>query len=190
MTEAAKLDEREQFETWWQSRGKRKPARSSELGHTDEYDTANVEMAWKGWQARAGLRSSSDPDAVRALELIASFPIDEQNQLKRDSDLIYGFNDWKLTVGDVRRARAAQRQLPAGKADELSLAAVELSKIPDDIYWIFGRGRTRPDEPLWGLLIKDMATGDELACEEGDHPANVVRAAVAALTKKRERGNV
>jgi hypothetical protein len=39
------------------------------------------------------------------LEKIAAFPLEAQNVLKRDDDVIYAFNAWSLTVGDVKRAR-------------------------------------------------------------------------------------
>lgn len=43
-----------------------------------------------------------------ALKLIANFPLEEFAQEKKpDTYLITRFNDWKFTVGDVRKARAA-----------------------------------------------------------------------------------
>lgn len=39
------------------------------------------------------------------LKKIAAFPIEAQNILKKDDDVIYAFNDWRLTVGDVKHAR-------------------------------------------------------------------------------------
>jgi hypothetical protein len=42
------------------------------------------------------------------LKKIAAFPLEEQNTLKRDHDVIYSFNGWKLTVGDVKLAREMQ----------------------------------------------------------------------------------
>lgn len=41
----------------------------------------------------------------RFTKMIASFPLEDSNQLKRDEDVIYRFNDWRLTVGDVKAAR-------------------------------------------------------------------------------------
>ena len=46
------------------------------------------------------------PEQHELLKKIAAFPLESQNTLKRDDDLIYGFNDWRLTVADVKRARA------------------------------------------------------------------------------------
>lgn len=61
---------------------------------------------------------------------------------------------------------------------ELALASVELAKLPADAYWLLAKGRTRPDEPLWGVRITDQ-DGNPIAEAEGDHPADVVRHAAA-----------
>lgn len=52
--------ERSAFENWWMSRGKTKPSRSTEPGYTDQYATANAEMAWRGWRARGAAQPSQD----------------------------------------------------------------------------------------------------------------------------------
>lgn len=46
------------------------------------------------------------PEQHELLKKIAAFPLESQNTLKRDDDLIYGFNEWRLTVADVKQARA------------------------------------------------------------------------------------
>jgi hypothetical protein len=63
---------------------------------------------------------------------------------------------------------------------ELILAAIELAKLPGDVYWLLAKGRTRPDEPLWAIQITDL-NASKVAEVEGDHPADVVRAAAAKL---------
>jgi hypothetical protein len=65
---------------------------------------------------------------------------------------------------------------------ELALAADELAKLPGDVYWLLAKGRTRPDEPLWGVGITNKA-GDAIAEAEGDHPADVVRAAASQISR-------
>jgi hypothetical protein len=30
-----------------------------------------------------------------------------------------------------------------------------LNSIPDELYWVIGKGKTRPDEPLYGIQIMD-----------------------------------
>jgi hypothetical protein len=63
---------------------------------------------------------------------------------------------------------------------ELALAAAELAKLPGNLYWLLAKGRTRPDEPLWGLQITNQ-NGSPIAEAEGDHPADVVRLAASRL---------
>jgi hypothetical protein len=65
---------------------------------------------------------------------------------------------------------------------ELALAADELAKLPDAVYWLLAKGRTRPDEPLWGIGITNHA-GEAIAEAEGDHPADVVRAAASKISR-------
>jgi hypothetical protein len=31
-----------------------------------------------------------------------------------------------------------------------------LNSIPDELYWVIGKGKTRPDEPLYGIQIMDQ----------------------------------
>ncbi|MGY3582329.1 hypothetical protein ACVIGB_000747 [Bradyrhizobium sp. USDA 4341] len=59
------------------------------------------------------LRASNNRHRRQAASLetlvkkIASFPLEDQNAVKRDDDVIYALNLWRLTVGDVREARNA-----------------------------------------------------------------------------------
>jgi hypothetical protein len=63
---------------------------------------------------------------------------------------------------------------------ELALAAIELAKLPTDLYWLFAKGRTRPAEPLWAIQILN---GSEVIAEaEGAHPADTVRLGAARLS--------
>lgn len=62
---------------------------------------------------------------------------------------------------------------------ELVLAAIELAKLPDDLYWLLAKGRTMPTEPLWAIQILN---GLEVIAEaEGEHAADTVRLAAAKL---------
>jgi hypothetical protein len=63
---------------------------------------------------------------------------------------------------------------------ELALAAIELAKLPGDVYWVLGKGRLRPAEPLWAVRITDQS-GETITEVEGDHPADTVRLAAAKL---------
>lgn len=51
-------------------------------------------------------------------EKIAAFPLEDQNVLKHDHEVIYGFNAWRLTVGDVRQARQAAPSAAAAPPEE------------------------------------------------------------------------
>lgn len=62
---------------------------------------------------------------------------------------------------------------------ELQLAAVELAKLPPDVYWLFGKGRLSKGEPLWAVQINDPLTLEVVAEAEASHPADAVRLAHA-----------
>lgn len=48
-------------------------------------------------------------------------------------------------------------------------------------YWLFGKGRTRPTEPLYGIQVLDAATNAVLAEAEHDDPKECIALAIAAL---------
>jgi hypothetical protein len=37
-----------------------------------------------------------------------------------------------------------------------------LNSIPDELYWVIGKGKSRPDEPLYGIQIIAEAEDDNL----------------------------
>lgn len=43
-----------------------------------------------------------------------------------------------------------------------------IAAIPDRFYWIAGKGRARPDEPLYGIQILDAETDAIIAEAEAD----------------------
>jgi len=59
---------------------------------------------------------------------------------------------------------------------EMFLAAIELAKLPSP--WVFAKGRTRPDEPLWGVRLTDEE-GNITSEAESEHPADAIRLAVS-----------
>lgn len=65
------------------------------------------------------------------LKKIAAFPIEAQNVLKKDDDVVYAFNDWRLTVGDVKHARtmleAASQETP--EQDEVARLKGEIEDL-------------------------------------------------------------
>jgi hypothetical protein len=72
----------------------------------------------------------------------------------------------------IRRRRAQS---------DLELVAVELAKLPNNVYWVLAKGRLTPTEPLWAVRITDLA-GETILETEGDHPADTVRAAADKLS--------
>jgi hypothetical protein len=65
------------------------------------------------------------------LKKIAAFPLEEQNTLRRDDDVIYSFNGWKLTVADVKRAREMQATSP--QTSETLAQIAELKETIEDL---------------------------------------------------------
>jgi hypothetical protein len=68
--------------------------------------------------------------------------------------------------------------------EALALEAA-LNKIPSDLYWLIGKGKTRPDEPLYACQILNPATGAELACAENDDLITAITDAIIALIEGR-----
>lgn len=56
-----------------------------------------------------------------------------------------------------------------------------IGQIPSKLYWLLGKGKTRPDEPLYAAQLLDRATGAILAEAEADDLADAIAAAVAKL---------
>jgi len=61
-----------------------------------------------------------------------------------------------------------------------------MTLVPADAYWIFGKGRTRPDEPLFGFQILDPATNDVIA--EAEHENREICVCIAALRARASDG--
>jgi hypothetical protein len=81
-------------------------------GQLTEPRKVGKRIARIGSQLRAALAVQTT-----IVEKIASFPLEEQNVLKHGHQIIYGFNAWHLTVGDVREARKVVPQ-PAAPGNE------------------------------------------------------------------------
>jgi len=66
--------------------------------------------------------------------------------------------------------------------DALAQAFAEAEKALPGHFWVFGKGKTRPDEPLFGFAVYDMPDGDNLvASGESDDPVEAVRLAIAGM---------
>jgi hypothetical protein len=71
------------------------------------------------------------------------------------------------------------------EAQQLFDAADELALLPDDVYWLFAKGKTRPNEPLFGIQLQDK-NGKILFQAEHDDPCECVRLARSGLDEIRE----
>lgn len=56
-----------------------------------------------------------------------------------------------------------------------------LDAIPADLEWLIGKGKTRPDEPMYGVQLRKAGTDIILAQSEHDHLTTAIRLAIAAL---------
>ena len=54
-----------------------------------------------------------------------------------------------------------------------------LSLLPSDLYWLIGKGRTRPDEPLYGVNL--FNPGDEKAIVQAESESLCLAICLAAL---------
>lgn len=63
-------------------------------------------------------------------------------------------------------------------ADAVSRA---IASIPDQFYWLMGKGRTRPSEPLYAVQLIDAESGVAVVETEGEDLAGTIRAAVELL---------
>lgn len=67
----------------------------------------------------------------------------------------------------------------------LAEAFVTAEKAFPGHYWMFGKGRTRPDEPLFGFAVFDKSDGDApVAVGEHDDPVEAVNRALADIETK------
>lgn len=56
-----------------------------------------------------------------------------------------------------------------------------LASIPAHLYWIAGKGRTRPSEPLYGVQLIDRESGIAIAEGEAEQLVDAIVAAVKRL---------
>ena len=54
------------------------------------------------------------------------------------------------------------------------------SLIPDEFYWLIGKGKTRPDEPLYGAMIM-TGDGEQTIVGEAEHDVREIAVVLAAL---------
>lgn len=56
-----------------------------------------------------------------------------------------------------------------------------VGSIPDQLYWLLGKGRTRPTEPLYAVQIIDPDSGIAVSETEGENLVDTIRAAIEQL---------
>lgn len=56
-----------------------------------------------------------------------------------------------------------------------------LARIPAHLYWLMGKGRTRPSEPLYGVQLIDPESGVAIAEAEAEQLVDAIDAAVKQL---------
>jgi hypothetical protein len=72
---------------------------------------------------------------------------------------------------------------PAPAADGTKPSADEaIASIPSDLYWLIGKGRDRPDEPLFAVQLINPESDSVISEAEGDSVAEVVALAIGQLT--------
>lgn len=70
-------------------------------------------------------------------------------------------------------------------ASDLAEAFTAAERAYPGHYWMFSKGKTRPDEPLFGFAVFNKADADEpVACGEHDDPVEAVNRALANIETK------
>ncbi|MCK1568963.1 hypothetical protein IVB08_34460 [Bradyrhizobium sp. 173] len=57
-----------------------------------------------------------------------------------------------------------------------------ISSIPAHLYWLMGKGRTRPTEPLYAVQLIDPESGIAIAEAEAEQLVDAINAAIERLT--------
>lgn len=62
------------------------------------------------------------------------------------------------------------------------MIADAIASIPDRVYWLIGKGRTRPTEPLYAIQLIDPESGVAIVETEGEDLAETISASVEKLS--------
>jgi hypothetical protein len=57
-----------------------------------------------------------------------------------------------------------------------------IAGIPDHLYWLMGKGRTRPREPLYGVQLIDAESGIAIVEAEAEDLAEAIKTAVERMS--------
>lgn len=89
-----------------------------------------------------------------------------------------------LALRPRRMARTDETRQPPSQAMSEAIAS-----IPAHLYWLMGKGRTRPSEPLYAVQLVDPESGVAIVETEAEHLADAINAAVGQLnTSQRPEG--
>lgn len=85
-----------------------------------------------------------------------------------------------MSIEDARQ-KVADKINDWMNAAGVAPAAFAIASIPPSFYWLMGKGRTRPDEPLYAIQLIDPESGVAIVETEAEELADVINAAVKKL---------
>lgn len=96
-----------------------------------------------------------------------------------------GSEDYETDLGDTMlNALAAAGLYDKDEAVFATLAAPALTSIPAHLYWLIGRGRNRPSEPMFGCQLIDPESGIVVAEAEAEVLSDAIKSAISKLPKQ------
>lgn len=111
-------------------------------------------------------------------------PIDPTQEMVREA---YAKQPAAINVGFAQSYRDMVGAAPAAPRtpdDDLSRA---IASIPQHLYWLIGKGRTRPKEPLYAVQLIDPESGIAIVETEAEQLADAINAAVKKLNGPRQQ---
>ncbi|MES5483595.1 hypothetical protein QMZ05_12625 [Bradyrhizobium sp. INPA03-11B] len=100
-----------------------------------------------------------------------------------EDDLKRHFNGAKsvnqaMLMFDAMEGRALAAEEKLAQQDALSRA---IASVPSNLYWMMGKGRIRPKEPLYAVQLIDPESGIAIAEAEAEQLADAIDSAVKLL---------
>ena len=89
---------------------------------------------------------------------------------------------WADVHGDCVEPLYTRAQLEAHAAEQVRAERERnpLNQLPNDLYWLIGKGKTRPDEPLYGVQLLEPGSLKIIAEAEHDDLTEAIAAAIRA----------
>ena len=127
-----------------------------------------------------------DADGLTTSEPAAGAEREELHAQNQDEAMEFCKGAFRPFVADVRHyaklvAELLDQATDRALATPHSPARSALEDIPSDVEWLIGKGKTRPDEPLYGVQLRKAGTDIILAQSEHDDLPTAISMAVAAL---------